>query len=133
MPCPSSIRRQQFRGRDEGNQQLPTRRPVGQQKIDRHKQISRATAVGAEDVGYDGIQLLSCLDAAVSPCFQRHQRRRHRVLASLVARPEVRLGPWEEPRTVVEREQESRRFRIARSEEHTSELPSLMRLSYAVF
>src|SRR3546814_6571300 len=23
MPCPSSIRRQQFRGRDEGNQQLP--------------------------------------------------------------------------------------------------------------
>src|SRR3546814_15852994 len=30
MPCPSSIRRQQFRGRDEGNQQLPTRRPVGQ-------------------------------------------------------------------------------------------------------
>src|SRR3546814_15101325 len=48
MPCPSSIRRQQFRGRDEGNQQLPTRRPVGQQKIDRHQQISRATAVGAE-------------------------------------------------------------------------------------
>src|SRR3546814_21014577 len=48
-----------------------------------------------------------------APCFQRHQRRRHRVLASLVARPEVRLGPWEEPRTVVEREQESRRFRIA--------------------
>src|SRR3546814_6782140 len=69
MPCPSSIRRQQFRGRDEGNQQLPTRRPVGQQKIDRHKQVSRATAVGAED----------------------------------------------------------------RSEEHTSELQSLMRNSYAVF
>src|SRR3546814_1139556 len=57
MPCPSSIRRQQFRGRDEGNQQLPTRRPVGQQKIDRHKQISRANAEGAEDVGHDGIQL----------------------------------------------------------------------------
>src|SRR3546814_4377889 len=164
MPCPSAIRHQTLWVLVEGNQQLPTRRPVRQRKIDRQKQISRATGVVAVDFGYDGIQLLSCLDAAVSPCFQRHQRRRHRVLASLVARPEVRLGPWEEPRTVVEREQESRRFRIAvtgsegnrfidelaheaeahggrrlqqvqegRSEEHTSELQSLMRISYAVF
>src|SRR3546814_6138178 len=33
MPCTSSIRRQQFPGSNEGKQQLPTRRPEGQQQI----------------------------------------------------------------------------------------------------
>src|SRR3546814_5760219 len=49
---------------------------------------------------------------------RRDGAHRHRLLASLSRRPSLH-GPLPQPR--------------ARSEEHTSELQSLMRISYAVF
>src|SRR3546814_16158883 len=67
MPCPSSIRRQQLRGRAAANQQLPTRRPAGQQQNARHQQISPATAGGTKDVGIAGMQLPSCLPPPIPP------------------------------------------------------------------
>src|SRR3546814_4470281 len=68
-------------------------------------------------------------------------RSTNRVFAGLIARPEICLGPGKEARTVFEfkrvpigaRIGSARMVGDGRSEEHTSELQSLMRISYAVF
>src|SRR3546814_7392312 len=54
--------------------------------------------------------------------FRRSWGRRHRLLLRLRLRLRVRGGDLREDR-----------LRLGRSEEHTSELQSLMRISYAVF
>src|SRR3546814_1186933 len=67
---------------------------------------------------------------------------RHRADLAVVGRPEAAIGHLHDPRRGVRRRGARLalpgdlalvRLGPARSEEHTSELPSLMRISYAVF
>src|SRR3546814_8470751 len=58
----------------------------------------------------------------------------HRVLVTVVRRrDETVRGPEDQRRAKVDRGEDRRRGQLVRSEEHTSELQSLMRISYAVF
>src|SRR3546814_1741353 len=59
---------------------------------------------------------------------------RRRAIFALLARPVVDDAGADDPaKTVVERTRQARFADGLRSEEHTSELQSLMRISYAVF
>src|SRR3546814_6840072 len=51
----------------------------------------------------------------------------------LAATPEIEAGPDEQPRDEGQPDRARPEHRDRRSEEHTSELQSLMRISYAVF
>src|SRR3546814_9143709 len=57
----------------------------------------------------------------------------HRGLARLHGRPEAPLGPDEITRLALAGGDDLCRLALERSEEHTSEIQSLMRNSYAVF
>src|SRR3546814_8997890 len=70
----------------------------------------------------------SCVEpgAGIAPSAAHHRKRRAAALANRLARPGVKA----QSHTIC---RDRRARRCARSEEHTSELQSLMRISYAVF
>src|SRR3546814_5457261 len=79
------------------------------------------------------------VEALVLGNLPTHRYRRHRHTAMFLQRPGRKAGTDDEavrPRITrgdSQRERVTDEFRSSRSEEHTSELQSLMRISYAVF